>query len=121
MPEQHHVAAILPARDMTESIAFYRRLGFEVVGDYGHYCLLADGHGWYLHLNHTPGWPVAVADNPMGLYLYVADVDAVADRVRDAIIEPQGPHLRPWGTYEFAVSDPSGTLVRIGRSVDDPA
>jgi hypothetical protein len=29
-----------------------------------------------------------------------------------------GPRLKPWGTYEFAVSDPNGTLVRIGRVAD---
>lgn len=102
---------------MAESIAFYRRLGFEMVGDYGHYFLLADGREWHLHLNHTPGWPVAAEDNPMGLCLYVADVDAVAERLCDAIIEPQGPHLRACGTYEYAVSDPSDPLVRIGRAV----
>jgi hypothetical protein len=37
--------------------------------------------------------------------------------VRDLIIEKGPPHMKPWGTYEFAVSDPSGTLVRIGRAV----
>ena len=36
-------------------------------------------------------------------------------RVRDLIIEPGAPHLKPWGLYEFAVSDPDGTLVRVGR------
>lgn len=114
----HHAVAIVPARDMAASIAFYAKLGFAVEGDHGDYCLLADGRGWEVHLRHTPGWPATVEDNPVGLYLYVDDVDAIADRVRDAIIEPQGPHVRPWGTYEFAVSDPSGTLVRIGRSLD---
>jgi hypothetical protein len=45
-------------------------------------------------------------------------VDAIADRVRDLIIEPGAPHLKPWGMYEFAVSDPDGTLVRVGREAD---
>jgi hypothetical protein len=34
-------------------------------------------------------------DNPFGLYLYVEDVDAVADRVRDRIIEDGAPHVKP--------------------------
>jgi len=42
-------------------------------------------------------------------------VDAVADRVRDLIIGGAAPRETPWGTYEFAVSDPTGVLVRIGR------
>lgn len=113
----YHVAAILPCGDMAASTAFYGQLGFELVSDYGHYRILADGRGWHLHLNTVPGWPGRIEDNPVGLYLYVDDVDAVADRVRDHIIEPGTPALKPWGCYEFAVSDPSGTLVRIGRIV----
>jgi hypothetical protein len=38
--------------------------------------------------------------------------------VRELIIEPGAPHRKPWGTYEFSVSDPSGTLVRVGRILD---
>lgn len=113
----HHAVAIVPTSDMDASEAFYRRLGFTVASDYGHYRILADGRGWHLHLTHTPGWPTRIEDNPFGLYLYVEDVDAIADAVRDLIIEEGAPHAKPWGTYEFAVSDPSGLLVRIGRPI----
>lgn len=41
----------------------------------------------------------------------------MADAVRDLIIEAGAPHVKPWGTYEFAMNDPSGLLVRIGRPV----
>jgi catechol 2,3-dioxygenase-like lactoylglutathione lyase family enzyme len=115
MSEAHRVVAILPSGDLDASEAFYRHLGFQLVSDYGDYRILADGKGWHLHLNRVEGWPAKVEDNPCGLYLYVEDVDAVADRVRDRIIEKGAPHAKPWGTYEFAVSDPSGTLVRVGR------
>ena len=118
MTDKHHVAAIVPCHDLEASTAFYARLGFEVVSDHGHYRLLSDGRGWRLHLNRTPGWPERVEDNALGLYLYVEDVDAVAERVRELILNDDGPRLKPWGTYEFAVSDPNGTLVRIGRVVD---
>lgn len=117
MSDTHRATAIVPSSDLDASGAFYRQLGFEVVSDYGDYRILADGKGWHLHLNKVDGWPARIEDNPFGLYLYVDDVDAVADRVRDRIIEKGAPHLKPWGTYEFAVSDPSGTLVRIGRIV----
>jgi catechol 2,3-dioxygenase-like lactoylglutathione lyase family enzyme len=110
--------AIVPSSDLDASEAFYRKLGLRVESDYGDYRILADGAGWHLHLTKVPGWPRKVEDNPFGLYLYVDDVDAVADRVREHIIEPGSPNRKPWGTYEFAVSDPSGTLVRIGKSVD---
>ena len=118
MNEGHRVVAILPSRDLAASEAFYTRLGFSVISDFGHYLILADGKGWHLHLTRTPDWPRKREDNPLGLYLYVDDVDAVAERVRDLIIEHDGPSLKPWGTYEFGVSDPSGTLVRVGRAVE---
>ncbi len=117
MTDTHRITAIVPSRDLDAGTAFYRRLGLELVSDYGDYRILSDGRGWHLHLTRVADWPARVEDNPLGLYLYVDDVDAVAERVRDLIIEPGTPHLKPWGTYEFAVSDPTGVLVRIGRAV----
>ena len=114
----HHAVAIIPSSDLDASEAFYRRLKFTVASDYGHYRILEDGRGWHLHLTLVPGWPKTIEDNPFGLYLYVDDVDEMADAVRDLIIEKGSPNVKPWGTYEFAVSDPSGLLVRIGRIID---
>ncbi len=115
MTDNHRVVAIVPSNDLDASQAFYERLGFAIQSDYGHYRIMADDHGWHLHLNRVAGWPRQVEDNPFGLYLYVDDVDAVADRVRELIIEPGAPHAKHWGTYEFSVSDPTGVLVRVGR------
>lgn len=115
MTAAHHAVCIVPCDDIAASEAFYRRLGFETQSDYGHYKIMADGRGWHLHLNHAPGWPPHIEGNPFGLYLYVENVDAVVAQVRDLIIEPGDPRARPWGTYEFSVSDPSGMLVRVGR------
>jgi catechol 2,3-dioxygenase-like lactoylglutathione lyase family enzyme len=118
MGETHRAVAIVPASDLDASEAFYKRLGLEVVSDYGHYRILADSHGLHLHLNKVDGWPPQTEDNPLGIYFYVDDVDAIANQVRELIIEKGAPHRKPWGTYEFAVSDPSGTLVRVGRIMD---
>ena len=118
MSQTHRVVAIVPTGDMDASQAFYERIGLQLVSDYGDYRILADGSGWHLHLNEVDGWPSKLEDNPFGIYLYVEDVDAVADRVRELIIEKGAPHRKAWGTYEFAVSDPSGTLVRIGKIID---
>jgi len=114
----HRAVAIVPTSDMDASEAFYRRLGFTVVSNHGHYRILEDGRGWHLHMTHAPGWPPHIEGNPFGLYLYAEDVDRVAEQVRDVIIPGSGPEYKPWGTYEFAVSDPSGLLVRIGRIAD---
>jgi catechol 2,3-dioxygenase-like lactoylglutathione lyase family enzyme len=116
MSDAHRVTAIVPSSDLDASQAFYELLGFAVTANYGNYRILSDGHGWHLHLREQANWPPTLESNPFGLYLYVDDVDAVAARVRDRIIESGTPHLKPWGMYEFAVSDPSGVLVRIGRA-----
>lgn len=115
--QEHYSVAIIPSSDLDASEAFYRRLGLEVLSDYGHYRILSDGKGWHLHLTKVDGWPRSVEDNPFGLYLYVDDVDAVADRVRELIINPGDSFAKPWGTYEFAISDPTRVLVRVGKII----
>lgn len=112
----HSIAAILPCSDLDRSTAFYERLGLLVVSDYGSYRLLADGRGWQLHLTNEsqPTWPER-DQNPFGLYLYTEGVADLAGAVGDAILGPvKAPTHKPWGMYEFALSDPDETLVRVG-------
>ena len=113
---RHSIAAILPCRDLEASTAFYARLGLEVLSDHGSYRLLGDGAGWQLHLNaETPPEWLVRGQNPFGLYFYTERVAQIAEAVGDAIIGPvKAPTHTPWGMYEFAVSDPDETLVRIG-------
>lgn len=111
----HRATAILPCSDLERSTGFYARLGFTLVSDHGHYRILSDGRGWDLHLRLEDMAALQAPLNPFGLYLYAEDVDAVAEKVRELIIEPGAPHAKPWGMYEFAVSDPDGVLVRVGR------
>jgi len=111
---QQTLTAILPCNDLDASQAFYARLGFSLAdgGDHGDYRILADGRGGALHLTKAvEGWLIS-GRNPFGLYLYVEDVDAVAQAFGPGVI--QRPEHKPWGMYEFAVSDPDETLVRVG-------
>jgi len=121
MPEQpcHRIVAIIPCNDIEASTAFYIRLGLSVFSDHGRYRIFSDGKGWLLHLSsESPeGW-VVPGRNPNGLYLYLEDVDGIAARVSD-LTGGVIPKHKPWGMYEFSLSDPDGTLVRIGwPSVD---
>jgi hypothetical protein len=61
------------------------------------------------------GWLVP-GRNPFGLYLYLEDVDALAAEFRNEILGASAgaPEDKPWGMYEFALSDPDETLVRVG-------
>ncbi|MGZ8998078.1 MAG: VOC family protein [Allosphingosinicella sp.] len=112
---QHQVSPILACNDVEVAQAFYERLGFAVAGGDPGFRIMSDGKGWRIALRPAePGW-VIPHRNAHGIFLYCDDVDAIADRVRDIIIEKGAPHRKPWGTYEFAVGDPDGVLVRIGR------
>jgi catechol 2,3-dioxygenase-like lactoylglutathione lyase family enzyme len=121
MPAQI-LTAIVPCNDLDASEAFYGKLGFgrrdkdkPSPGQDDSYRILENDAGGALHLTQAvEGWVVA-GRNPFGLYFYTEDVDGVAAKVRDLIIGKDGPGHKPWGMYEFALSDPDGTLVRIGR------
>jgi len=118
MPDTQRLTAILPCNDLDASEAFYNRLGFrqpEDAGAYEEYRMLSDGKGGEIHLQPAvEGWLVP-GRNPFGLYLYTEDVDALAKVFGDEIIEKEkAPTHKPWGMYEFALSDPDETLVRIG-------
>ena len=107
------LTAILPCNDLDASEAFYGRLGFKRTDGEtgGEYRILADGRGGALHLTDAvEGWLVP-GKNPFGLYLYVEDVDGLASGL-DGLLHP--PKDQPWGMYEFALSDPDQTLVRVG-------
>jgi len=118
MPLAHALTAILPCNNLDASETFYNRLGFtrpdaDKSGDDG-YRMLSDGQGGALHLNKAvEGWLIP-GHNPFGLYFYTRDVDRLAEAFKSEVIEKEGPSHKPWGMYEFALSDPDQTLVRIG-------
>ena len=109
------LTAILPCNDLDASERFYNRLGFSrpstekpAAGEEDTYRMLSNGKGGFLHLTDAvEGWLVP-GRNPFGLYLYTDDVDALAREVGAK------PEHKPWGVYEFSLSDPDETLVRVG-------
>lgn len=115
-PQSGLLTAILPCTDIDETERFYLRLGFaRVLDGPDDYRVLSNGLGGFLHLRVAEeGW-LERGRNPFGLYLHVEDVDAVAAAFHGEIIEKGAPHDKEWGMYEFALGDPDGTLVRIGR------
>jgi catechol 2,3-dioxygenase-like lactoylglutathione lyase family enzyme len=108
MSPAHSLTAILPCNDLDASEAFYARLGFTHREGDDDYRMLSDGRGGELHLTAAvEGWLVP-GRNPFGLYLYLEEVDELAARMGSRAED------KPWGMYEFAVSDPDETLVRVG-------
>ena len=131
MPPNHSLVTILPCNDLDMSEAFYNRLGFSrpdedrpADPEEDDYRVLSDGQGADIHLiKAVEGWLTPGA-NPFGVYLYTENVDELAEHVRDALGK-NGPEDKPWGMYEFALSDPDQTLIRVGwptrlRAPDEP-
>jgi hypothetical protein len=118
----HALAAIIPCTNLDLSEAFYSRLGFvrwlngsSAAADDDSYRILRDGDGGSLHLRKAEhGWLVP-GRNPYALYYYSPDVDELAIAFRNEIIGRPEPETKAWGMYEFAISDPDATLIRIGR------
>jgi hypothetical protein len=121
MPPAHALTSILSCNDLDASEAFYNRLGFmrpdgdkPAAREDDTYRMLSDGKGGKLHLtNAVEGWLIA-GRNPFALYLHTEHVDALAAEFASELIEKDGPQDKPWGMYEFSLSDPDETLVRIG-------
>lgn len=110
MEPKHSAVAIIPCNDLDESQAFYERLGFLPTSIYHAegYRILHDRQGASIHLTRTdPDW-VIPERNAYGLYFYAENVETLATQFG---LRAQA---KPWGLQEFAVSDPNGTLVRVG-------
>jgi len=112
MSRAHALTAILPCNDLDASEAFYARPGFTRQGWDDNYRILSDGKGGEIHLTiAVEGWLVP-GRNPFGLYLYTENVDELAASLGDLVMHR--PENKLWGMYEFALSDPDETLVRVG-------
>ena len=64
--------------------------------------------GASIHLTRVDPGSVDPERNAHGIYFYAEDVEALA-----AAMGCRAEH-KPWGLIEFAISDPDGTLVRVG-------
>ena len=101
---------------------FYERLGFRTAGwwprQFGGYAILIRGD----LIMHFFAFADISRDKNYGQYYWrVQDVDALYAEVHAAGLPSSGtPRLapvenKPWGTREFAFSDPNGNLVRVGQ------
>lgn len=111
------VRPILPVADLDDAQAFHRRLGFDVYR-------FSDDYAWVHHASHELFHLRVVADldvaaNASSAYVFADDVDAWHRRCRGAGIETTAVVDEPWGMREFAVTDPSGNLLRIGSIETD--
>ena len=115
---------ILPARDLNETRAFYERLGFQAAGwwpkEFGGYAILRRGD---LSMHFFSFEDISPHENYAQCYWRVKDVDALYAEFHATGLSTSGiPRLervgdKSWGMREFAIIDPNGNLVRVGRQI----
>ena len=97
---------------MEPAIAFYRRLRFEVTAyDEAYAWVSWDGHE-LLHLRLLP--ELDPGTNAASCYLHVDDAGQWHRTWASTGVDVGRLADQPWGMREFAVTDPSGNLVRVG-------
>lgn len=118
---QSGVIPSLLAKDLDETVKFYRVLGFSVTGRYPE----AGPPTW---VEATRGDAVLqfYADPPQGtpespmcsgtFYLGVSDVAALATQLRsEGVVLEWGPEVMDYGQLEFGVRDPNGYLLAFSE------
>jgi catechol 2,3-dioxygenase-like lactoylglutathione lyase family enzyme len=111
------IKAFVPAKDFDLSKRFYQDLGFTVAWSSGGLAYIRHGNTSFLLQEFSEG-----IDNFM-MHLLVHDVNAWWAHVTDqgivakygVMIEPVSD--KPWGLRDFAISDPSCVLWRIGQNI----
>jgi catechol 2,3-dioxygenase-like lactoylglutathione lyase family enzyme len=111
------IAPVFAVRDLTASLAHYRRLGFATReyegGGYG----FATRDGIEIHLGLVPeGDPRATRSTA---YVWVDDADELAQAWRLAGADVRPPEDTAWGQHEGVVIDPDGNLIRFGSPIGD--
>ena len=121
--QQHDIAIpILPSRSVNDTLAFFRRLGFdgEILGVGDSYAILRRGTVELHFFTHEELRP---AESSAGCYIRVSDVESIHRAFALAQLPGRGiPRLdaledKPWGMREFANVDPDGNLLRIGQTL----
>ena len=106
---------MLQSGDLQRTIDWYQSvLGFRCTGREEGWCRLErDGVTLTFMRNAHLGEPHATATQ----YIYVDDLDALWNSIKDRIKAEWGPEDMPYGMMEFAIKDPDGYLLSFGEEL----
>jgi hypothetical protein len=113
---------MLKTTDMTATLAWYRRTGFDCSGtfpDTGEPTwaeVQRDGVVLQFLAGETP-WSASPALTGT-IYIYPESVRAVHEQIRDEIDPAWGPEVREWGTLEMGLQDPNGYFLTFTEPAD---
>lgn len=113
---------ILPAKDLSKTLEFYKSLGFEVTFEQhipDQYAMVLFGSielHFFGHSGHIP------EKSDHGCYIRTTSVEQVftawqAKLPRTGIPRITEPGDKPWGMREFALIDLNGNLIRVGERI----
>ena len=120
-PEFVRSAPVLPVRDVLASRDFYcDRLGFRTGGVWGEPpCFAIVGRDTItVFLDQVEDGKPPVPGHGWAAYLYVTDVDALADELRGRGVDiERGPEDALYGCREIDIRDPDGHLIGFGQDL----
>jgi catechol 2,3-dioxygenase-like lactoylglutathione lyase family enzyme len=112
---------VLPSRSLGDTLAFFRRLGFDgEIHSFGDYAILRRG---LVELHFFTHRDLRPSESHAGCYIRVKDVESIYREFASAQLPRRGiPRQdvledKPWGMREFAVVDPDGNLLRVGQTL----
>ena len=115
MAVQHISAVTLAVREMVRSVAFYQRLGFDLVygGPNAEFSSLRIGNV-FVNLQVQPG----VMLQWWGRVIFrVDEVDAYHDGLEKAGLFADLPKDAPWGERYFHITDPDGHELSFAQLI----
>lgn len=117
--ETIEIKAFVPAKDLPESLAFYKALGFEATMASDDLAYVSHGKTAFL-LSHFYNPEHA---NNFVMHMLVANAEDWYRNVMKAVVvgnfsvRTSPPEDRPWGIRDFTLIDPTGVLWRIGHVI----
>lgn len=109
------VSAILKSDDVTRTIEWYKRMGFEIRGFFPEsgqptWCEVARDGVILQFLDGDTPWPGPPSFTGT-LYFRPESVDALYEQIKEHTTPAWGPEVREWGTRELGVQDPDGYFL----------
>jgi uncharacterized glyoxalase superfamily protein PhnB len=105
---------IFKVADVSCSLAWYERAGFEVSAHDENYAFAHRDRDLTIHLDRVVDGETA---GHGVLYLHCQDADRVAEEWRSAGIDVDGLRNESYGKREGAVIDPDGNVLRFGSPI----
>jgi hypothetical protein len=105
---------IFKVADVSRSIAWFERAGFEVESHDGTYAFAHRDRDLTIHLARAEGGELP---GHGAVYLHCQDADQVAEAWRQAQINVDGPRNEEYGKREGSVTDPDGNVIRFGSPI----